>query len=133
SFTCEGVHVENSPAYHIFVFKLFKDIISDYQQELLGDLSERFHLLAGRALRFVTYVLRPDGNLPPVGDTEQLPTSDAYREMLGKTEAYKQFAYALSQGGKGEKPLQVNVVYPASGYAIFRDRWPDRDRYSQAF
>lgn len=132
SFTSEGVHVENSPAYHIFVFKVFSGIIKDYPTEVLGDLAEQFDQFSAKALNFITHILRPDGKLPPIGDTEQLTTSDAYREMFGHMPEYQHLRYALSRGKQGEAPTKLNRVYPRSGYAIFRDRWPDAAGYHLA-
>ena len=86
AFTDEGVHVENSPAYHVFVFKVFLGIIEDYPEEMFGDLAEQFDQFSAKALSFITHILRPDGKLPPIGDTEQLPTSDAYKDMFGDRE-----------------------------------------------
>lgn len=133
SFTSEGVHVENSPAYHIFVFKVFMGIIKDYPAELLGDLDEQFSKLSARALEFVTHILRPDGLLPPIGDTEQLPTGDGYLETFGHTLEYQHLLYALTRGQKGVRPTVVNRVYPKSGYAVFRDQWPAKLHYERAF
>lgn len=133
SFTGEGVHVENSPAYHVFVFKVFLGIITDYQAGTLGDLAEQFSQLSAKALNFITHILRPDGKLPPIGDTEQLPTSDAYRDMFGHTLEYQYFLYALTQGKRGVVPPVLNRVYPQSGYAIFRDHWPAKEHYRKAF
>ncbi len=133
AFTDEGVHVENSPAYHIFVFKVFLGIIKDYPEEVLGDLAEQFNQFSAKALSFITHILRPDGKLPPIGDTEQLPTSDAYRDMFGHRLEYQHFLYALTQGKQGVRPPVLNRVYPRSGYAIFRDQWPAKEHYQKAF
>lgn len=133
AFTDEGVHVENSPAYHIFVFKVFIGILKDYPAEVLGDLGACFEVFSTKALGFITHILRPDGTLPPIGDTEQLPTSDSYRQMFGHTQAYQHFLYAQSQGKQGQRPDAVNRVYPNSGYAVFRDQWPAASHYDKAF
>ncbi|MGP9632701.1 FkbM family methyltransferase [Halomonas sp. AOP43-A1-21] len=133
AFTRDGVHVENSPAYHIFVFKVFIGIIKDYPANVLGGLADKFEQFSAKALSFITHILRPDGSLPPIGDTEQLPTSDAYRNMFGHTIEYKNFLYALTQGKKGSKPSALNKVYAHSGYAVFRDSWPAADCFQQAF
>jgi len=133
SFTEDGVHVENSPAYHIFVFKVFLGIIVDYPEEVLGDLAERFHQFSLKALDFIAHILRPDGTLPPIGDTEQLRTSDAYQQMFGDTREYQHFLYAVTQGQQGVMPAALNRVYPRSGYAIFRDCWPAAEHYKKAF
>ncbi|MDR7119308.1 heparinase II/III family protein [Rheinheimera soli] len=133
SFTDEGVHVENSPAYHIFVFKVFLGIIKDYSADILGDLDQKFSFFSAKALNFITYILRPDGKLPPIGDTEQLPTSDAYRDMFGHTLEYQYFLYALTQGKHGVPPPALNHVFAKSGYAVFRDQWPASEHYDKAF
>jgi hypothetical protein len=133
SFTSEGVHVENSPAYHIFVFKVFLSIIKDYPAEVLGDLDEKFKQFSAKALEFITHILRPDGLLPPIGDTEQLPTTDGYREMFGHTLDYQYFVYAQSKGRDGIKPTTINRVYPQSGYAVFRDGWLAHSHYDKTF
>lgn len=133
SFTVEGVHVENSPAYHIFVFKVFMGIFEDYSADVLGDLAERFERFSAKALSYITHILRPDGLLPPIGDTEQLSTSDAYRKIFGGTPEYQNLLYALSLGKQGVRPTTVNRVYPESGYAIFRDLWPSVNNYRKAF
>ncbi|WP_167470101.1 heparinase II/III family protein [Vreelandella andesensis] len=132
SFTDEGVHVENSPAYHIFVFKVFLGIIKDYPKEVLGGLSSQFDVFAHKALRFITHILRPDGLLPPIGDTEQLPTSNMYRDAFGHMPEYQHLLYALTNGKQGERPPESNVVYPHSGYAVFRDLWPGQEDYRNA-
>jgi len=133
SFTSEGVHVENSPAYHIFVFKLFIGVLKDYSAQVLGGLDEQFRQLSIKALSFITHILRPDGKLPPIGDTEQLPTSDGYLGMFGDTLEYQYFIYALTQGRRGVVPPVLNRVYARSGYAIFRDQWPNEQQYRNAF
>ena len=133
AFTQEGVHVENSPAYHVFVFKVFIGIIKDYPPEILGNLATQFDQLSAKALNFITHILRPDGLLPPIGDTEQLSTSDAYHQMFGHTPEYQHFLYALTGGKQGIASPVLNRVYPSSGYAIFRDHWPTSEHYSKAF
>ena len=133
SFTREGVHVENSPAYHIFVFKVFLSIIKDYPADVLGGLAEEFSQFSAKALSFITHILRPDGKLPPIGDTEQLATSDSYQEMFGHTLEYQYFLYAQTQGKQGVVPPVLNRAYPKSGYAIFRDHWPAQAHYHKAF
>ncbi len=132
SFTDEGVHVENSPAYHIFVFKVFMGIIKDYPDEVLGGLSSQFDVFAHKALRFITHILRPDGLLPPIGDTEQLPTSNMYRDAFGHMPEYQHLLYALTSGKQGEPSAGTNAVFPRSGYAVFRDQWPSRGDYANA-
>ncbi|MEK6266784.1 MAG: heparinase II/III family protein [Clostridium sp.] len=130
SFTSEGVHKENSPGYHQFVFKMFLSIIEEFPSYVLKDLGPKFNDIASKALRYITYILRPDNNLPIIGDTELKPTSDAYRNFFSGTVEYENFIYSLTQGKRGTVPLRSNIVYPKSGYAIFRSTWGSKQDFT---
>ncbi|MCK7575312.1 MAG: heparinase II/III-family protein [Chromatiales bacterium] len=133
SFTSEGVHVENSPAYRIFVFKVFLGIIKDYPDEVLGNLAVVRSIL-GQSLEFHHPYPAPGRQAAAcIGDTEQLPTSDVYQDRFGRTLEYQHFLYAQTQGRQGQMPLVLNRIYPKSGYAIFRDLMANKERYKQAF
>jgi hypothetical protein len=132
AFTEEGVHVENSPAYHVFVFKLFMGILEEYSSDALGDLSRKFEVFASKALEFIARILRPDGLLPIIGDTEQLPTSDSYKKYFGNSLEYAGFCFASSKGKRGNKFEKLNKVYKKSGYAVFRNNWPGASKYGDA-
>lgn len=132
SFTDEGVHVENSPAYHVFVFKVFLHIIAEYPMNMLGGLGERFKEIATKALEYTTWILRPDGKLPILGDTEEVKVTDSFANYFGTDLTYQQFRYALTQGRLGLPPQKAVKMYPLSGYAIFRQEWPDASSYTQA-
>ncbi|WP_429166378.1 heparinase II/III domain-containing protein [Aeromonas rivipollensis] len=123
SFTSEGVHVENSPGYHIFVFKVFLSILSEYSSTVLGDLNEKFLGFSNKSLEFISRIIRPDALLPILGDTEHITTTDGYANLFKNSMAYSYFKYATTKGKVGFPPTQVNKVYPQSGYAIFRDDW----------
>lgn len=134
SFTDEGVHKENSPAYHQFVFKVFLRILQEYPQDTLSEVRKHFTKIAPRALQFLTHILRPDSNLPIIGDTELKPTTDGYRSYFrggGPSLAlfHQEFEYSLTQGKRGKQPRQRLRVYPKSGYAIYRDRWQPSNNF----
>lgn len=132
SFTSEGVHKENSPGYHQFVFKIFLSIIENFPSYVLKDLGPKFNDIASKALTYITYILRPDNNLPIIGDTELKPTSDAYSNYFSGTIEYENFLYSLSQGARGTLPSKNNIVYPKSGYAIFRDTWGNKEKFTDS-
>ena len=122
SFTNEGVHKENSPSYHQFVFKIFLNILKDYPSTMLEEVGEYFADIAPKALEYVTHIIRPDGNLPNIGDTELKRTSDGYDSYFAGTPEYKQFLYSYRQGRAGNRPTERIKAYPESGYVIYRDR-----------
>jgi hypothetical protein len=126
AFTSEGVHVENSPAYHIFVFKTFISIVQTYTKTGHSELAKAFVPKARKILEYIVYVLRPDGNVPIIGDTEKLRPTDAFKELLGESQEYQEFRYALTAGKSGAKPRFRFKIYPISGYAIYRDTWDNQ-------
>lgn len=132
SFTSEGVHKENSPGYHQFVFKMFLSIIEEFPSYVLKDLSPKFNDIAFKALTYITHILRPDNNLPIIGDTELKPTSDAYSKYFSETIEYENFLYSLTQGKRGTVPIKNNIVYPKSGYAIFRNTWSNAQDFEDS-
>lgn len=125
SFTEEGVHVENSPAYHYFVLKIFLGIISSYKNDELGELSSNFRRIATKALEYLTHVIQPNGRLPVIGDTDEYRVGDIFKDYFAGTIEYENFIYVLSFGKKGEKPVKTVMYYPISGYVIARNRWGD--------
>lgn len=132
SFTSEGVHKENSPGYHQFVLKVFLGIISKFPDYILGDLKEKFDTVGSKALEFLAHILRPDGNLPILGDTELIKASDSYAKYFKDTSAYQDFLYSSSLGQKGSKPKETFKVYEKSGYAIYRNFWGEKDNFDQS-
>ena len=132
SFTNEGVHKENSPGYHQFVFKVFLSIIEEFPSHVLKDLGPKFNDIASKALTYITYILRPDKNLPIIGDTELKPITDSYNNFFSGTVEYENFIYSLNQGRRGVAPLKNNKVYPKSGYAIFRNTWGNDKNFTDS-
>lgn len=132
AFTDEGVHVENSPAYHAFVFKIFLGIVSEYPADALGPLHQWMTQVGPKALDFLACVLRPDGRLPIIGDTAALPVTDSFRAVFVGRREYKAFLYATTQGAKGAAPTKLQRVYPNSGYAVFRSDWPTPEQFRHA-
>ena len=132
SFTSEGVHKENSPGYHQFVFKVFLSIIEEFPSYVLKDLGPKFNDIASKALTYITYILRPDKNLPIIGDTELKPITDSYNNFFSGTVEYENFIYSLNQGRRGIAPLKNNIVYPKSGYAILRNTWGNDKNFTDS-
>jgi hypothetical protein len=131
SFTSEGVHVENSPAYHYFVLKIFLQVIADYSDCELGQLAANFEDIARKALYFLTFIIQPDGALPIIGDTEAVKVGNVFEEYFSGMPEYQYYLYAHSQGRTGS-PAPVNYhICRESGYGIVRSRWSRRDKYRQ--
>lgn len=131
SFTEEGVHKENSPGYHQFVLKVFLNIIGRFPKDILGDLAKQFDDIGVKALGFLAHIIRPDGYLPIIGDTELIKPSDSYSKYFKNDVEYQEYLYSSSLGRKGKKPRDNFKVYEKSGYAIYRNQWGNRNNFNQ--
>lgn len=131
AYTEDGVHVENSPAYHIFVFKVFISIVQEFDQHDLGTLATEFMSKAKLIMNYIIHILRPDGFTPIIGDSELLRPTDSFREILGHTKEYREFLYVFTKGKSGVRPTSTYQVFPTSGYAIHRDKWAGPADFTQ--
>lgn len=117
----DGVHKEHSPSYN----QLIASSINAYANyfEKRGDISFENYLRGLYMLMsdYATYVIKPDGTLPKIGDTfeKDRPNTSLWLEN-------EQYQYAASGGVKGTTPVKQDVVYPDGGYAIFRDGWSSK-------
>lgn len=133
AFTEEGVHVENSPGYHYFVFKIFLETIWDNPELRTSKMGERFREIEKKALVYLTFIIQPDGRLPIIGDTEAIRISDIFKKYYHDTIEYHNFLYSFSSGKKGICPKGNFKCYPKSGYFIYRDQWSDPEGFNKDF
>lgn len=117
SFTTEGVHPENTPSYHLQALGRLITIgqfLERYTKRPLPWIKE--YLDSG--LRFLSYIIMPNGFLPPLGD------SHSSMEDTGlDVKKHPPLLYSVTQGREGVAPSEVDAFFSASGYAILRDRW----------
>ncbi|XAS65968.1 heparinase II/III family protein [Micrococcaceae bacterium Sec5.7] len=121
SFTPDGVHVENTPTYHLMVARHVHAVL-----EILSQISHEhadfYRALLEDAAEYATHALMPNGMYPPISDTtQQFETSAARQNIFGSDE----FVYAASAGKHGTRPSSKTLVLPDSGYAIYRSSWGD--------
>lgn len=126
-FTPEGIHVENSPSYHIWLLAAVEDYLVLSGQNGRSDLAS----LISRGWEYAAYALLPNGKLPLVGDTELRDFSNARSEV--PTSGFQSYMYSASRGMAGLKPAVADRVFPRSGYAVFRDKWHDPTHFDQTF
>lgn len=119
SFTTDGVHVENSPGYHLMVSKYLRDLLPVFRAADAQKAAVLEGVYRG-AERFATHTLLPDGSLPPVGDTRaERVRSTGHRTTFAGPE----YGYAVTRGETGVVPAQRTAVFPDAGYAIHRSTW----------
>ncbi|MGK3958313.1 heparinase II/III domain-containing protein [Arthrobacter sp. R4] len=121
SFTSDGVHIENTPTYHLMVSKYVYGVLEILSQTGHAH-ADYYRSLLRNAAMYATHAAMPNGMYPPISDTTQQLEIRAARQNIFDSE---EFAYAASAGRLGSKPLQRTLVLPDSGYAIYRSSWGD--------
>ena len=119
----EGLHLEHSPAYHVYITEIFNAIVSanwvdddnlKRKVELMGDVSSLLSHPNGKVVRF--------------GDT-----SERHVAQVFKKDPNEYVRYIVSKGQKGTSPEFLNNIFPKSGYAYFRSNWGETDWEEQSF
>ncbi|WP_417471472.1 heparinase II/III domain-containing protein [Luteimonas mephitis] len=122
AFTDEGVNVENSPAYHLYVCGIFLRIIDELPREELVALRAAVDAVMPKAMEFITHMIRPDGMLPIIGDTAARSAGNRFRRYFGCPQ-YQWLEYATSGRVRGQPPAKSIAAFPEAGYLVVRDRW----------
>ena len=120
AFRPDGSHVENSPAYHQFVSSLFTEVARTFTPEQLGPLRGRLEEKLPRAAEFLAWVVRPDGQLPPIGDTELRPAVNVYRTLHGSP-SHAGLDWVIWRGTRGRVPRGWARTFGDGGYFIARE------------
>jgi hypothetical protein len=118
----DGVQTENSPEYHRWVpnraFSLLAGIAAYQQVPFPQSVLDR---MTG-ATWFAAWITRPDGTVPPIGDTGHVPQT--FRAPKQASEESKQaLAFVKSSGEQGLPPDEDVIVFKDSGYLIHRSAW----------
>ncbi|MGE7605404.1 heparinase II/III domain-containing protein [Peribacillus frigoritolerans] len=122
-FTLEGVHKEHSPSYHFLVANNVRRI-AGWLKEISPDLGKSFMDIYQGSESYATHIIRPDGYLPAIGDTEaKLVKSSGYANLYESPE----YLYAVTKGEQGKPSKKNDCVFKESGYAIFRDDWTKKE------
>ncbi len=118
--SAENVHREHSPAYHRFFLGLTLQI--DGYLDIKGlKLFEHGDKTIEEMKQYMGYVVKPNGRLPMIGDTND--------SALSKHYDHPWVTYSLSAGKRGVRPPTSSMVYPDAGVAILRDEWKESDPF----
>lgn len=115
-FSKEGVHLEHSPSYHVLIAHSLLDYINYFKNQ--NDSLQNYLLTKyNQAAKFATHIIKPNGFLPQIGDTQMMkPSNKLWTDDMG-------YLYAVTKGKEGAAPDETDIVFPDAGYAIFRDSW----------
>jgi len=122
AFNVENVHVENSPAYHVVVMNLFKQIAEFLKQ--FGDVfGEKLYNDIISSAEFMVYMLKPNRRMAEVGDTDG--GLGGYLRLTRGDDLFHnpRLTYAATLGERGEKPAANKAVFKKSGYYVYREHW----------
>jgi hypothetical protein len=116
----DGVEVENSPFYHVYVLGLVYQI-AQWAERYEPTLAPAYTAAAQKMLAYAADITQPNGYLPMLGATATtyMPSQDpvVYGPMAAANPA---FDFAFTRGAKGSPPPDGTVLFPVSGLFIMR-------------
>jgi len=113
SFFPSGVHNEHSPGYHYMVLR---SLMGAIKSNLITD--ENTSSLLFRAQNALAWMIQPNGDLVPIGDTAP---DKAERDSIGVAQFDNlEVQYLLSGGSVGVPPKGGVVAFGDAGYAFAR-------------
>ncbi len=116
----DGVEVENSPFYQVYVLGLVYQI-AQWAKRYEPALATPYQEAATKMLRYTADVTMPNGYLPMLGATATtyMPSQDptVYGPMAA---ADPEFDFAYTRGAHGTPPPDGTVLFPVSGLFLMR-------------
>tara|TARA_B110000261_G_C13058155_1_gene347006 strand:- start:53 stop:1576 length:1524 start_codon:yes stop_codon:yes gene_type:complete len=125
--TAEGICVENSPGYHQYVMDLVNDFMVLYKNFNIKPPASLLNNYS-KMQNHIVFLIKPNNKYPALGDTYYTN----YPLMLSKKYDNNNLLFIDTNGLKGEAPEETCIVYPKSGYAIFRSAWNKGDAFSKS-
>jgi hypothetical protein len=127
----DGVEVENSPFYHVYVLGLVAEIAT-WAARYEPGIAPAYTAAARKMLRYAALITQPDGYLPMLGATAttNLPNQDpaVYGPLRGVEPA---FDWVFSRGATGRPPPAGTALFPASGSFVMRAPLPPAARTAE--
>lgn len=120
SLSADGVHLEHSPFYQIYMYDTLSRF-NDWAAANRFGLSSRM-LNVKDMPNALTYMLKPNGTLPMFGDT---PSLVHHPEAIPHVDRSPHLLYAMSGGTRGTAPT-TRVGRLSDQYAFFRQHWGGR-------
>lgn len=73
SYSSNGVHLENSPEYHLMVTKMYNEI-ELYLNKHNNTLGIEINNMLENSKKYLSTIQKPDGNIPAIGDSSEFST-----------------------------------------------------------
>jgi hypothetical protein len=115
----DGVEVENSPFYQVYVLGLVYQI-AQWAKRYEPALATPYAEAASKMLAYTAEITQPNGYLPMLGATATtyMPSQDP--NVYGTMAADSAFDFAFTRGAKGTPPPDGSVLFPVSGQFVMR-------------
>lgn len=131
NFDSLGVHIENSPSYQIAIATKFLEMHKS--MKILNDTIPEITLKLERACLYLANIIKPDSNLPLMGDTYNVDITHLLRNKLWfDFDNFKHIKFALTKGKKGEPLSERLFIYENAGYVIITNKWLE-PKHNKAF
>jgi len=116
----DGVDIENSPFYHLFVLGLVSQIQA-WAKEFEPAIAPAWEGTKREMIHYLAYVTQPNGRLPMLGATGTTIVANQDPELYGPLAALDpEYAYIWTNGGAGTAPKKRVELFPSSGLFVLR-------------
>lgn len=127
----DGVLVENSPYYHLYVLEKYWSI-NQYLKENTELDNTEIDSAIQRMVAYAVHMLQPNLEVPLLGASLQRKVGNSgIIEEIGKK--YPEFLYVITQGRKGSMPDSLNKHYRSTGQVIVRSGWGKKTKFNNSF
>ncbi|MEM1253018.1 MAG: heparinase II/III family protein [Cyanobacteria bacterium P01_H01_bin.21] len=124
----EGIWLEHTPGYQVYIDQWLW-YLTHFLKENHLPIPQFLNDFFERSDEYMTYITMPDGTLPPIGDTGIVKA--VHNLARGWS---PEVNYVVSQGREGQKPTELDKVFPTAGQAILRNTWGKTlEEYQQSF
>ena len=88
SFTNDGVHVENSPSYHHGMITNIHRSLSKVLKISPHQAIQNHRSELAKSIPYLAWIIRPDGKVPPLGDSEEKQVSTNLGRKISGDEVF---------------------------------------------
>jgi len=88
SFTSDGVHVENSPSYHHGMITNIHRSLSKVLKISPHQAIQNHRSELAKSIPYLAWIIRPDGKVPPLGDSEEKQVSTNLGRKISGDEVF---------------------------------------------
>jgi len=88
SFTNDGVHVENSPSYHHGMITNIHRSLSKVLKISPHQAIQNHRSELAKSIPYLAWIIRPDGKVPPIGDSEEKQVSTNLGRKISGDEVF---------------------------------------------